>query len=59
MFSCPNYLCFYFLMFNKDADKCRRFHNKDVAKSEDGGGRAYRSLHDFAESNYLLELKFV
>ncbi|XP_012567307.1 F-box protein At3g54460 [Cicer arietinum] len=45
--------------FLQDADKCRRFHNKDVAKSEDGGGRAYRSLHDFAESNYLLELKFV
>ncbi|KAI5410847.1 F-box protein At3g54460 [Lathyrus oleraceus] len=46
------------LEFLQDADKCRRFHNKDV-KSEDGAGRGYRSVHDFAESNYLLELKFV
>lgn len=47
------------LEFLQDADKRRRFHNKDVVKSEDGGGRGCRSVHDFAENNYLLELKFV
>ncbi|CAJ2638828.1 unnamed protein product [Trifolium pratense] len=47
------------LEFLQDADKRRRFRNKDVVKSEDGGGRGHRSLHDFAESNYLLELRFV
>ncbi|CAL0308642.1 unnamed protein product [Lupinus luteus] len=48
------------LEFFQDADECRSFPCKDVAKSEDDiGGRLYRSLHDFAESSYLLKLRFV
>ena len=47
-------------MFEQDADKCRRFPSQDVTKSKDNsGGRGYRSLHDFAESSYLLKLRFV
>ncbi|XP_027341642.1 F-box protein At3g54460 isoform X2 [Abrus precatorius] len=46
--------------FLQDADKFQRLPIKDVAKSEDdSGGRGYRSLHDFAESSYLLKLRFV
>ncbi|KAI4323540.1 hypothetical protein L6164_023137 [Bauhinia variegata] len=44
------------LKFLQNADKCRGFPSKDV-KSEDEGGRGYRSLHDFAESSYLQELR--
>ncbi|KAK7243355.1 hypothetical protein RIF29_38148 [Crotalaria pallida] len=48
------------LEFFQDADECRRYPCKDVAKIEyDIGGRGYRSLHDFAENNYLLKLRFV
>lgn len=45
-------------MFKQNADKCRGFPSKDF-KSEDEGGRGYRSLHDFAESSYLQELRSV
>lgn len=47
--------------FLQGADKFRTSPPiKDVAKSEDdSGGRGYRSLHDFAESSYLLKLRFV
>ncbi|KAL9321787.1 hypothetical protein ACSQ67_009840 [Phaseolus vulgaris] len=48
------------LGFLQEADKCRRTPIKDVAESEDdGGGRGYKSLHDFAESSYLLKLRSV
>ncbi|KAK7401347.1 hypothetical protein VNO78_12756 [Psophocarpus tetragonolobus] len=48
------------LEFLQDADKYRRLQAKDFAESEDdSGGRGYRSLHDFAESSYLLKLKSV
>ncbi|TKY49703.1 F-box protein [Spatholobus suberectus] len=48
------------LDFLQDADKFRRSPIKDVAESEDdSGGRGYRSLHDFAESSYLLKLRSV
>ncbi|BAT93390.1 hypothetical protein VIGAN_07234200 [Vigna angularis var. angularis] len=48
------------LGFLQEADKCRRSPIKDVADSEDdGGGRGYKSLHDFAESSYLLKLRSV
>ncbi|RDY07200.1 F-box protein, partial [Mucuna pruriens] len=44
----------------QDADKFRKSPIKDVAESEDdSGGRGYRSLHDFAESSYLLKLRSV
>nr|XP_025624853.1 F-box protein At3g54460 isoform X2 [Arachis hypogaea] len=44
----------------QDADKCRRFPSQDTPKSvDDSGGRGHRSLHDFAESSYLLKLRFV
>lgn len=47
-------------MSNQDADKYRRFPSKDAAKFEDDGrGRGYRSVQDFAESSYLLKLRFV
>ncbi|KAL2337165.1 hypothetical protein Fmac_011611 [Flemingia macrophylla] len=48
------------LNFLQNADKYRRSLIKDVAESEeDSRGRGYRSLHDFAESSYLLKLRFV
>ncbi|KAK7323306.1 hypothetical protein VNO77_26773 [Canavalia gladiata] len=47
------------LEFLRDADKFRRLPIKDVAKSEDDSGGRGRTLHDFAESGYLLKLRFV
>nr|KYP44147.1 F-box protein At3g54460 family [Cajanus cajan] len=48
------------LDFLQNADKYRRSPIKDAAESEDDSrGRGYRSLHDFAESSYLLKLRFV
>ena len=42
------------------ADNFRRSPIKDVTESDDdSGGRGYRSLHDFAESSYLLKLRSV
>lgn len=44
----------------QNTDKSRRFDSQEFAKSEDdGGGRGYQSLHDFAEKRYLEELRFV
>jgi len=46
--------------FKQDADNFRRSPIKDATESvDDSGGRGYRSLHDFAESSYLLKLRSV
>ncbi|KAM1703202.1 hypothetical protein TB2_027981 [Malus domestica] len=47
------------LEFLQDADECRRFLKEEAGKSEPTGARTQRSLHDFAESNYLSHLSFV
>ncbi|XP_009361966.2 F-box protein At3g54460 isoform X1 [Pyrus x bretschneideri] len=47
------------LEFLQDADECRRFLKEEAGKSEPIGARTQRSLHDFAESNYLSHLSFV
>ncbi|MED6133612.1 hypothetical protein PIB30_029784 [Stylosanthes scabra] len=48
------------MKFLQDADKCRRFPSQVAPKYvDDSGGRGHRSLHDFAESSYLLKLRFV
>lgn len=47
------------LEFLQDADECRRFLKEEFGKPYSEGVRAHRSLHDFAESNYLAHLSFV
>lgn len=47
------------LEFLQDADECRRFLKEEVGKSDPKGARTRRSLHDFAESNYLSQISFV
>ena len=46
-------------MVLQDADDCRRFLKEECEKTDREGPRAYRTLHDFAESNYLSQLGFV
>lgn len=46
-------------MLLQDADECRRFLKEEVGKSDPKGARTRRSLHDFAESNYLSQISFV
>ena len=48
----------YFVIL-QDADECRRFLKEEFGKPYSEGVRAHRSLHDFAESNYLAHLSFV
>ena len=43
----------------KDTDECKRLMKEDFDKLDYEGPRAHRSLHDFAGSNYLSQLKFV
>uniref|UniRef100_A0A2N9HE55 F-box domain-containing protein n=1 Tax=Fagus sylvatica TaxID=28930 RepID=A0A2N9HE55_FAGSY len=45
--------------FLQDADDCRRFLKEECEKTDREGPRAHRTLHDFAESNYLSQLGFV
>ncbi|KAA8537325.1 hypothetical protein F0562_026988 [Nyssa sinensis] len=47
------------LKFLQDADECRRFLKEAFGKPNREGARAHRTLHDFAESNYLAKLSFV
>ncbi|CAK9145452.1 unnamed protein product [Ilex paraguariensis] len=47
------------LKFLQDADECRRFLKEEFGKHDREAARAHRTLHDFAESNYLAQLSFV
>ncbi|KAL5570391.1 hypothetical protein UlMin_026966 [Ulmus minor] len=47
------------LKFLQDAEACRRFLKEEIQKNDSDGARTHRSLHDFAESNYLSHLRFV
>ncbi|XP_059649264.1 F-box protein At3g54460 isoform X2 [Cornus florida] len=47
------------LKFLQNADECRRFLKEEFGKTDREGARAHRTLHDFAESNYLAQLSFV
>ncbi|XAR63528.1 hypothetical protein NMG60_11023491 [Bertholletia excelsa] len=47
------------LKFLQDANECRRLLKEEVGKSDREGSRPPRTLHDFAESNYLAHLSFV
>lgn len=43
----------------QDADECRKLVKEETGKHDRESSRARRSLHDFAESNYLTQLGFV
>lgn len=43
----------------QDADECRKLLKEETGKHDRESSRARRSLHDFAESNYLTQLGFV
>ncbi|XP_028088942.1 F-box protein At3g54460 [Camellia sinensis] len=47
------------LTFLQDADECRRFLKEEFGRPDREGSRPHRTLHDFAESNYLAHLSFV
>lgn len=47
------------LNFLQDADECRKLLKEETGKHDRESSRARRSLHDFAESNYLTQLGFV
>ncbi|KAK9283613.1 hypothetical protein L1049_011863 [Liquidambar formosana] len=47
------------LEFLQDANECRRFLKEEFGKPDREGARGHRTLHDFAESNYLAQLSFV
>ncbi|XP_042474954.1 F-box protein At3g54460-like isoform X2 [Macadamia integrifolia] len=47
------------LNFLQDADECRRTLSEEFGRNDREGARAHRTLHDFAESNYLAHLSFV
>ncbi|XP_022745851.1 F-box protein At3g54460-like isoform X1 [Durio zibethinus] len=47
------------LEFLQDADACRKFLKEESQKPDREGSRTCRTLHDFAESNYLARLSFV
>lgn len=48
------------LKFLQDADECRRLLKEEFGKHDRESARgARRTLHDFAESNYLAQLSFV
>ncbi|XP_073064927.1 F-box protein At3g54460-like [Primulina eburnea] len=47
------------LKFLQDADGCRRVLKEEFGKDDIDKTRSYRTLHDFAESNYLARLSFV
>ncbi|XP_050386557.1 F-box protein At3g54460 [Argentina anserina] len=46
------------LEFLQDSHECRRFLKEEAGKT-DQGARTHRSLHDFADRNYLSHLSFV
>ncbi|XP_074572735.1 F-box protein At3g54460 [Curcuma longa] len=45
--------------FLQDFSACGRTLKQEVGKDEYEGTRAHRTVHDFAESNYLAQLSFV
>ncbi|KAK6228659.1 hypothetical protein SCA6_000999 [Theobroma cacao] len=47
------------LEFLQDADACRKFLKEESQRPDREGSRTRRTLHDFAESNYLARLSFV
>ncbi|RWW50696.1 hypothetical protein BHE74_00043023 [Ensete ventricosum] len=47
------------LKFLQDVNACRETVKQEVDKDEYEGTRAHRTLHNFAESNYLARLSFV
>ncbi|XP_049370689.1 F-box protein At3g54460 [Solanum verrucosum] len=47
------------MMFLQEADEGRRLLKEEYGKLGHDGARAPRTLHDFAESNYLTRLNFV
>ncbi|KAL2234116.1 UNVERIFIED_CONTAM: F-box protein [Sesamum indicum] len=47
------------LKFLQDGDECRRFLKEEFGTNGLDGTRSFRTLHDFAESNYLTHLSFV
>ncbi|CDP18621.1 unnamed protein product [Coffea canephora] len=47
------------LNFLQDADECKRLLKEEFGKHDGAGARVYRTLHDFAENNYLAQLNFV
>ncbi|KAJ4969788.1 hypothetical protein NE237_002887 [Protea cynaroides] len=46
------------LNFLQDSDECRRTLSEEFGRTDREGARAHRTLHDFAESNYLARLSF-
>lgn len=46
------------LKFLQNADECRRFLKEESGKFDRVGTRVHRTLHDYAESNYLAKLCF-
>lgn len=47
------------LKFLQDPDECRKFLKEECGKPDRESSRPHRTLHDFAESNYLAGLSFV
>lgn len=47
------------LKFLQDPDECRKFLKEEYGKPDRESSRPHRTLHDFAESNYLADLSFV
>ncbi|PIN04982.1 hypothetical protein CDL12_22477 [Handroanthus impetiginosus] len=47
------------LRFLQDGDECRRLLNEEFESNDLDGTRSFRTLHDFAESNYLAHVSFV
>ncbi|XP_019054774.1 PREDICTED: F-box protein At3g54460-like isoform X2 [Nelumbo nucifera] len=47
------------LEFLQDANGCRKIMKEEIGRTDCVGARAHRTLHDFAESNYLAQLSFV
>ncbi|KAL6562928.1 hypothetical protein OROHE_005515 [Orobanche hederae] len=47
------------LKFLQDGDECRRLLKDEFGTKDLEGARSFRTLHDFAESNYLAHLRFV
>ncbi|KAG8391128.1 hypothetical protein BUALT_Bualt01G0155700 [Buddleja alternifolia] len=47
------------LKFLQDGDECRRLLKEELGTNDFDGTRSFRTLHDFAESNYLAHLSFV
>ncbi|XP_039128353.1 LOW QUALITY PROTEIN: F-box protein At3g54460 [Dioscorea cayenensis subsp. rotundata] len=45
--------------FLQDIDLCQRALKQEFSKADGGVTRPHRTLHDFAESNYLAQLSFV